>query len=137
MYAYGRTAGSSGCEGWATKVPTPVSLGGHSAGGTYSVVEEADHDYSLSSPNFGVSISTNSICWTNRYVSTFVETWDYGDALGGSVDNHFNFSARQFKTSAGGAWMTLPTKCNTRTAAADPPFKCLANSGVLETWTSR
>lgn len=136
-YAYGRSSAAPGCSGWSNKAPTGVWLGSHSPGGLYSVVEDANHNYSLSSTNHGVWIQTASICWTNDTVATFVETHDYGDSLGGVAANNFNFSNRQFKTSAAGAWLTLPTQCNARTSAADPPFKCAAVSGVLRTWTDR
>lgn len=136
-YAYGRWSGSPGCGGHSNKAPTGNWLGSWSAGGTYSVVEQADHDYVLSSPDWTVLISTNAICWTNQYVSVFTETHDFGDALGGSASDPHNFTAKQFRTNPGGAWQDLPTLCNGRVNAPDPPFECLAQHPTLKIWTDR
>ena len=136
-YAYGRWSGSAGCSGYTNKAPTGVWLGGWSNGGTYSVNEEADHDFQLSSPSFGVTIQNAAICWTNQYVTVFAETHDYGDALGGSSTNTHDFTAKNFRTTPGGTWLVLPNACNARGNAADPPFKCSAQNGALKIWTDR
>lgn len=138
-YAWGRTNSSPGCGAFANRLPTGSWLGGYSGGGPMSVIEEADHDYSLSSDEFGVWLSTNTICWTNNTVAIFVETHDFGDSLGGSAANTFNFRDREFKTSAAGAWMALPNQCNARNPAnLSVVFKCQANAdGSMRTWTDR
>lgn len=140
-WAWGRTSTSPGCSGFANKLPTGNWLGSHSPGGVYSVVEEAAHDYSLSSTNHGAWISTSSVCWTNDTVAVFVESHDFGDALGGSAANNFNFTEKQFKTSAAGGWMALPNQCNARQRAGgalEAIFKCSATAdGALRTWTDR
>lgn len=137
-YAWGRTSSSPGCSGFTSRAPTGSWLGGYSGGGVFSVVEEADHDYVLNSPDFGVWIQNASICWTNLEVAIFVESHDFGDALGGEAANTFRFTSKQFKTSAAGAWMALPNKCNARSPGLAGVFKCDATAdGSLRTWTDR
>lgn len=135
-YAWGRHSSAPGCAGFASKVPTPSWLGTWSVGGRYSVVEQANGTFVLTTPN-GTTISIiNSICWTNDSVATFGENWDWGDPIGGNTNNPFDISNRQFRTEPGGAWMALPTKCNGGNAP-NPPFKCAAANGVLSLWTAR
>jgi hypothetical protein len=135
-WAWGRWSGSSGCAGMSNKAPTGVWFGVWSGGGTYSVVEDGDNDITATTPSVQATIF--NICWANQTVAVFGETHDFGDALGGFPANHFQFTFKQFKTSAAGGWMTLPNACNARFQAPDPPFECLANpNGALELWTNR
>ena len=136
-YAWGRTSTSPGCAGYSNRAPTATWLGAWSAGGAYTILEEADHDYVLNSTKFGVTISSASICWTNDTGAIFVETHDYGDALGGDSTNTFNFTNKQFMTAPGGAWINLGDWCNARVNAGDPPFKCQGLNGATRYWTSR
>jgi hypothetical protein len=136
-WAWGRSPSSPGCGGHSLKIPTATWFGSISPGGTYSVVQEADGDFVTSSTNHGAWISTNSICWTNSTVAVFVESHDFGDALGGSAANSYNFTSKQFKTSAAGAWMVLPNQCNVG-GGLPPIFHCFADAeGRLRLWTDR
>jgi hypothetical protein len=107
------------------------------------VEQDAAGNFDLDSTKFGVWLQTAAICWTNNVVTTFVETHDYGDALGGPPANRFAISEGQFKTAAGGAWLTLPKQCNGRATWDGHPletvFKCFPNPGAvrIELWTER
>lgn len=136
-YAWGRWSGSPGCSGYSDRAPTGRWLGSWSGAGAYSVIEEADGDFQLNSPLHGIWISDASICWTNETVAVFVETLDYGDGLGGFVGNTVDFTQKQFRTAPGGAWLSLPTLCNGRLNAPDPPFECAPNGETLTLWTDR
>ena len=59
-------------------------------------------------------------------------------SLGGEAANTFRFTSKQFKTSAAGAWMALPNRCNARSPGLAAVFKCDATAdGSLRTWTDR
>ena len=71
---------------------------------------------------------------------TFSETWDRGDALGGSATNHYNFLSMT-RLTAGGAWQaTLNQPCFTN--AANPPVPTFyhcdeTGQQAWEAWTDR
>lgn len=145
FYAWGRDANSPGCAGYSTRRPTGQWTSVFSAGNDYSVEEDANGLFTLRSQNATTFIGTNLICWTNQYVTVSVESWDYGDALGGSAANHLVFSLERFKTSPNGAWDILPSLCGGSVPAYKGPsnpdtsiFHCaVVNANSLHFHTAR
>lgn len=90
--------------------------------------------------NAQVTLGPGLICWTNAIVVVGAETWDRGDALGGSAVNHLVFSLERFKTTPNEDWRILSSQCNARSGEVpEPPFFCRPNGAhtQIEVWTSR
>ena len=134
-YAWGRTSSSPGCAGYMSRAPSGTWLGAWSNGGVFQITEAANGTETLSTPSFTVTLNAATACWTNKYVGLFNESYDYGDALGGSSGIPFTYTNKQFMTAAGGAWLTLPNACNFTSFFLEDVFKCDTQPGALRTWT--
>jgi hypothetical protein len=142
FYAWGRDGATPGCSGFSTLEPTGHWYSVFSADNDYSVEEDASGLFTLRSLNATTFIGTNLICWTNQYVTVSAESWDYGDAIGGTVANHLVFSLERFKTTPNEAWRVLPSLCSPGyKGPSQPPtgiFHCdVVNSNSLHMYTSR
>jgi hypothetical protein len=137
FWAYGYDNDSPGCnDGRLPLAPTghwEVGL----SGGTYSVTEAANKSFVLSASQVTVYLST---CWTNNTVAISTESWDYGDALGGTATQALVSTLEQFQTTAGGAWLNLPYGCNARQrdgGTLESVFHCFVNGSSINLYTSR
>jgi hypothetical protein len=89
MWAWGRDSSAPGCSGWSHITANVQTLSGW---------DGAAHDYKVYHKNnywrFYVGLTEKAnipdswICWTPTRAWWFSETWDSGDALGGTSGNH-------------------------------------------------
>ena len=140
LWSYGLDSSAPGCAGWQTVVPTPHFEFSYSGGWTYVVKQTAVHTFDLYACSGAFEVVLDE-CWTNQYATTFNESWDYGDALGGSSSNLFDYTVMQFQTSLNGAWIPLSSSCNVRlkeNGTLESVFYCgPAGQSAISTWTNR
>ena len=79
-----------------------------------------------------------SICWSKRRADWLGESWDRGDAIGGSSSNKFRVASAIYEASVGGVWTneswTAANPCNNVTL--DNRYKCDVVSGnSMDLWT--
>ena len=92
----------------------------------------------MTTPKFLVTLQSASACWTNRYVSLFNESFDFGDSLGGTSLAPFWFASKGYQQTAGGAWFSLASLCNARNPIGlEAVFKCAPAGDQIQTWTAR
>jgi hypothetical protein len=99
--AYGRSEASDGCEGLddilpvpLNRAPAPTDTGLHYYrvwldGSTWRF----DHWPKGQAVTQVFVVAASLICWTSRAGLSFNETWERGDAVGGSATNHYNFQS--------------------------------------------
>ena len=84
-------------------------------------------------------LSRSAICWTDREGNTFNETWNSGDALGGSNANHYNLLSMTRQISVGGGWSA--TSLDAAAPCTYVPggvYMCdVTASQAWEAWTNR
>jgi hypothetical protein len=137
-YAWGRTQSSPGCSAYTSRAPTGTWLGAWSPGGIFQITEAANHSVRMTTPKFVVTLQGASACWTNRYVSLFNESFDFGDALGGTSLAPFWFASKSYQQTAGGAWFGLASLCNARNPLGlETVFRCAPAGDRIQTWTAR
>lgn len=133
-WAWGREE----CPGLMDVVPTPHFLGTLSGGTLYSVSLHDGAFHLTTGSGVHIDVGTGQVCWNPVDATSTTESWDFGDALGGSAANHLGFSSLAFQTSEGGAWLALsPASCNV--TAGNSIFKCTGLGGghKIEVWTDR
>ena len=141
-YSYGRDQDSPGCAGIPDVAPTGHWLGPSVGNGLFSVVENANNTFTIDTPNTYVTLTSGTICWYNQYVAQVGETWDFGDAMGGTTALHFTFSDQELRTTPGGAWVPFGGYCTTHYVTTpltplESVFKCTGNGGSMDLWTAR
>ena len=144
FYAYGRDPNTPGCAGTSVIYPTGHWLSSFD-GGTYSVEEDANHDFTLATTNTTVFLAHSFSCWTNQTVAVSTESWDYGDALGMTQPFPLPISLERFKTTPNEAWRVLPSLCNARRAvdqygvpfALESVFHCFVYGPTINLYTAR
>lgn len=78
-----------------------------------------------------------SICWTPTRAVWFGESWDSGDAIGGSAGNHVKLTSAHYEATVGGTWSSPSfnpgANCPLITL---PKYKCVAQNGqAIDFWT--
>jgi len=137
--AWGRSHTVSGCAGFMDVKPVPAFLGDF-PGGTwpYTVVRTSQQWKVQINGVTQQTIPLSSICWSKRRADWLGESWDIGDAIGGSSSDKFRVSSAIYEGSVGGVWTseswTLGNTCNNMNL--DPRWKCNVVSGsALDLWT--
>ncbi len=138
LWAWGRDSSAPGCQGWSHVNPAPSSVGSWDGAAHDFKVYHQNNSYRFFIGNSQVAgISEASICWTPTRAQWFSETWDDGDALGGSVGNTLVTSSTNYANSENGGffWTNLSAPCR---FADDGPRHCrIVNATSLKTWTER
>lgn len=141
--AYGRDNEADGCSGLSDILPVPNDRGAaptdtgihyyrvYLDGSTWRF----DHWPKGKAVTQTFTLADSIVCWTARDGVTFNETWDRGDALGGTSTNHYNFLSMT-RLTAGGAWQaTLNQPCGHTVL---PEYNCLVTGQqAWEAWTDR
>jgi hypothetical protein len=139
FWAYGRTSTSLGCNGFTNRPPTVMQIGFWGPGTEYKVY----HTSNLWRFYFGgenrVSLDEYSICWTPNAASWFGESWDAGDAIGGTSADHLTFGSMRYATTEGGAFtytnLNPSAACNL--GSGSPYFCDILGPSLIDVWTSR
>jgi hypothetical protein len=143
LWAWGRNPSAPGCSGKSLRLPVPSSLSGY---------DGVAHDYKVYHKNnawrvyVGVtektSVSESEICWTPNVAEWFSETWDAGDALGGSVGNKLVTNSTNYANAENGGffWTSFGGPYPNESCSFEPGGvrKCQITGGQkFQTWTDR
>ena len=145
VVAWGRDPEQPGCSGKTRvmpnvgdKGPAPTDTGYH----YYRVHDDGsfwrwDHWPKGQSLITVKSLADTEICGTQREGLTFNETWNQGDALGGSAANHYNYLSMTREVTVGGAWVAS-AGYTCYLWGAGPPYNCsTTGSQAWEAWTNQ
>lgn len=145
IVAWGVDHRAPGCAGWMERNPTPIDAGAAPTDTGlhyYRVVTDGlnwhfDHWRKGQAFQIALTLSAGSQCFGQRLGYTFDETWDHGDALGGSAVNHNNYLSMTRQETIGGPW--LATNLTGQPCLLDPAlsyFHCsVTASQAWESWT--
>jgi len=138
LWAWGRDSTAPGCAGWSHIDPVPNSVG---------TWDGAAHDFKVYHQNNAyrffigasqvASVPESMVCWTPTRAQWFSETWDDGDAVGGSAGNPLVTSSTNYANAENGGffWTSLSAPCR---FAGDTIRHCsIVSSTSLKTWTER
>lgn len=140
LTAWGRTSSTPGCSGFSNRAPANNFVGYWTSGShTLTVRHTGNYWYHHVDGVQKSSVSEASICWTPRRALWFGESWDLGDAIGGSSTNKFTISSLMYTNTEGGAWnntaFSASSTCNYQDGPA--PFNCeVAGAQSISVWTS-
>lgn len=139
---WGRTSTTPGCEGLSDVFPTmtPVSLSWNGAARDYKVYHLNNRWRMFIGTNEVYSVAESSICWNPGLASWFGESWDIGDATGGSAANHLRITATNTASSENGGFsytgFNPSAACNYGIVSG--PFFCdIVGATTLDIWTNR
>lgn len=85
-------------------------------------------------------IANSQVCWTPKSATWFAESWDFGDALGGSAGNKFSQTTLRMQNSQNGTWVSPSLNAANACSIREPEaiFKCdITSSDAFQAWTDR
>lgn len=135
-YIWGWGRGSCGLS----KAPSTVNLGAASTSSlTYIVQHNSTAWAGYVNGSVRAQVGNGEICWTPSAATWFTETWDSGDALGGSASNRYTINQMYYQNSRGGLYQSLNldpgANCNIPGGGI---YKCdITSSNSVDTWTVR
>lgn len=139
---WGRDHTTSGCSGFSDVAPTmtPVSLSWNGAARDYKVYHLTNRWRMYVGNNEVYSVAESSICWSPGLASWFGESWDIGDAIGGSAGDHLRISSTNTSSCEGCGFVftgfNAAAACNYGIVSG--PFFCdIVNGTTLDIWTNR
>jgi len=139
-----RAWGRSGCVSLPDHYPFPEAIGSwDGANHNYKVWRNsAAWNFYIDTTSWG-GITPDQICWTPSRVTWFAETWDYGDALGGTSTDRLYFNSMAYASAIGGGFTYTGFGSQTCGISdgpnnTSPPFYCTQlNSNTMQVWTNR
>ncbi len=138
LWAWGRDSTAPGCAGWSHIDPVPNSVGTwDGAAHDFKVYHQNNYYRFFIGANQVASVAERSICWTPTRAQWFSETWDDGDALGGSAGNPLVTSSTNYANAENGGffWTSLSAPCR---FPGDSLRHCsIVSPTSLKTWTER
>ena len=136
----GTTSGS--CAGFSDVLPTMVdtSLAWNGAARTYKVYHQNNAWRMLVDSNQVYSVGEASICWSPGLASWFGESWDIGDAIGGTAADHLRITTLNTASAENGNFtltgLNPSAVCNYGIVSG--PFFCdIINATTIDVWTNR
>ena len=137
IWAWGRGS----CGGFIPKLPTIVNLGPAPAVSETYIVQHNPLSWAgYLNGSLMAEVDNTEICWAPTSAQWFAETWDAGDALGGSAEDHYRFSNMAVQPTQGGGYQSLSLNpgpnCNIREPEA--MYHCdILTTNSFESWTAR
>jgi hypothetical protein len=139
---WGRTHTTPGCSGSSDVFPSVarVSLSWNGAARDYKVYHLNNRWRMFIGTNEVYSVPEASICWSPGLASWFGESWDIGDAIGGSAGNHLRITETNTAATENGGFtytgFNASAACNYGIVSG--PFFCdIVNGTTLDIWTNR
>lgn len=139
FWAWGRQNSEPGCSGLSDVAPIAQSLGTWSSGSDDFIVARSGGFWKVYIDGvFQNQVSEASICWAKKRALWSGETWDLGDAMGGSAGNKFALTQAAYQTTVGGSWLNpgfTPGNACQNSPDVEPPFFCTTPaSNSLSLW---
>lgn len=139
-WAWGRDSSAPGCAGFASRGPEPELVSNWSgAAADYKVYHKTDRWRFYIGLTEVKSIPEGSICWTATDASWFGESWDVGDAIGGTVANKFRISLTNYANAENGGffWTAFNAAANCNISVGAPYLCDIVNGTTIDIWTNR
>lgn len=141
FWAWGRDSVGPSC---GNKLPLPENVGvwdGTTSTYRVSHVGSTWRGYVDGVQKASIPDTYLSCSWSAQYATWFSESWNYGDALGGTQTNKFGITNMKYQNVAGGSWVAVSANasgpCRIDTSET-PPFYCdVIGTDDLQTWTNR
>lgn len=139
-WAWGRDRSAPGCSTFVSRGPEPELVSNwNGAAANYKVYHKTDRWRFYIGATEVKSIPEASICWTPTDASWFGESWDVGDAIGGTAANKFRISSTNYANAENGGffWTAFDAApdCNISVGA---PYLCdIVNGTTIDIWTNR
>jgi hypothetical protein len=139
---WGRQHTTPGCSGFSDVAPVtiPVSLSWNGAARDYKVYHLNNRWRMFVGLNEVYSVAEASICWYPGLASWFGESWDIGDAIGGSLGNHLRVTEtnRTSCENCGFVYTSFNASAACNYGTVSGPFFCdIINGTTLDVWTNR
>jgi hypothetical protein len=139
FYTWGRSHLASGCSGFTDVAPVAKNFGLQPSGTPhYKVVHTSTQWQWWIAGSLVDSVPTSSVCWTGRRAVWAGESWDAGDAIGGSSLVKDTMAALEYESTVGGTWaspgLATGASCNVNSNAS--VYHCVAaSSNSIQIWT--
>jgi hypothetical protein len=139
FWAWGRHPDGPGCTGFSEVPPIAQSVGTWSAGTDDFIVARSGGFFKVYVDGvFQNQVAEGSICWAKKRALWAGETWDRGDAMGGSAGNKFALTGAFYQTTIGGNWLNpgfgIGAQC-VNNPDVEPPYFCVTPStNSLSIW---
>lgn len=140
FWAWGRHNSRPGCAGFSNVLPIAQDLGQWTTGADSFIVARSGGEWKVFlNGSYVNGVAEGSICWAKIRALWAGETWDIGDAMGGSAGNKYALTQAAYQTAVAGAWLnpgfTAGAQCENN-PDVDPPYKCVTPSNnALSIWT--
>ncbi len=139
FYAWGYDQSAPGCQGSSShRVPYPIFLSGYNgAAHNYKIYHQSNQYRFFVDATQKTFVAESNVCWTPTRAWWFSETWDNGDALGGSVGDPLSTTLTNYANAENGGffWTSLAGSCRFNPAA---PYHCVVTTGTsFNVWTER
>jgi len=139
---WGRQHTTPGCSGLSDVAPTtiPVSLAWNGASRDYKVYHLNNRWRMFVGLTEVYSVPEASICWYPGVASWFGESWDIGDAIGGSVGNHLRVTETNTTSceNCGFVYTNFNASAACNYGVVSGPYFCdLIDTRTLDIWTNR
>ncbi len=140
VWSWGRHNSTSGCQGWNNVAPVPLLIQASNGTDRTFKVFHYLNQWRVYLDNVDVKgVAESGICWTPTSASWFGESWDYGDAIGGSVTNklRFRYVAYANCENCGFVSAGLSDPCNVNIPAGYPYYCDVIDGTTFDVWTNR
>jgi hypothetical protein len=137
FWAWGRDRAAPGCSNFLDRKPIATDLGGWSGTTQLYMISKVGSNWNVyRSDVIRGQVATSSICWSKNRVDWLGESWDHGDAVGGSSGNKYYMNAARVQTVTGGTWANPNFSGTWCTVSSSPRFCEIALSDQVNIWTA-
>jgi hypothetical protein len=139
-WTWGIDPEAPGCTGWARTLPTPFQANGwDGASHEYKVYHQSNAWKFYAGSTLLRTQPEADICWTPTIAWWFNESWDNGDALGGTSANHLRTSYMRYANTENGAfsYTGFSPSANCTFNPGSGRFCDIVSSTSYDAWTNR
>lgn len=139
-WAWGRDRSAPGCSTFVSRGPEPELVSNwNGAAANYKVYHKTNRWRFYSGATEVKSIPEASICWTPTDASWFGESWDVGDAIGGTAANKFRISSTNYANAENGGffWTAFDAVPDCNISVGGPYLCDIVNGTTIDIWTNR
>jgi hypothetical protein len=137
-WSWGRTQNMSGC-GNVNSVAPHVHLIANGQGTDQFIVARDGVSWEVFLNGFlEASVAQASVCWTKVRATWTGESWDAGDAIGGSAGNKYAVTSAAYQTTVAGAWLNPGFVAGANCPFRSNKYECVSpTNNSLSFWTDQ
>jgi len=138
FWAWGRTQGASGCSSGVNTVPPRVQyISTWTSGSDSFIVARDGIDWEVFVGGvLEASVPQASVCWTKQAALWAGESFNPGDAIGGSAANNYALTSAFYQTAVAGSWLSPAFAAGSNCVVQSAKYRCVtpgATSAIF--WT--